>query len=177
MNKRTKNIGSLLLILWVLVAFARPIKAQEQVYLFPDKSYAVSGDIVWFNLAIFNGNEEEMSGVVYVQPYNFENNHISEVSILCKDGIGTGFFPVPDLLSTGTYVLGVLSFIQKNDNNAIINQSRRFSVYNVFERKNPYTIQLMMNFTRVGVGKKILSLSKLLVKDILIPMLTYDFTF
>ncbi len=132
MNRMSQNIGSLVLILWILVAFEFPIKAQEQIQLFPDRSIAVSGDTIWFSLIIFNSNAGEMSGVVHVQLDNLKDKHISKVSVLCNGGIGKGYIPVPDSLSTGVYVLKAFSFIQKSDESAVVNQ-KLITVYNRFE--------------------------------------------
>ncbi len=132
MNKGTENIGSWLLVLFLLMAFTLPVKAEEQIHLFPDRNSAVSGDTIWFSLIIFSENVNEMSNVVHVQLDNLENNHISKVSVLCSGGTGTGYIPVPDSLSTGVYVLRAFSNIQKSDKSAVINQ-KFITVYNRFE--------------------------------------------
>ena len=150
MNKQIENIGLWLLVLWLLMVFAQPVKAEEQIYFFPDRSSVVSGDTIWFSLVIFNANENEneMSNVVHVQLDNLENNHISKVSVLCEEGTGTGYIPVPDSLSTGVYALRAFSFIQRNDNSAIINQ-KLVTVYNRFEEEF-----FKMDMPEMNNGKK-----------------------
>ena len=57
------------------------VKAQEQIHLFPDKSFAVSGDTVWFTIFIYNEESNDHSEVVHVQLDDLSNNHISKVSV------------------------------------------------------------------------------------------------
>lgn len=116
----------------LLIVYSLSSKANEQIYLFPDRSSAVSGDTIWFSITVFNGDTEDMSNVVHVQLDDLENNHISKVSVLCNEGVGKGYIPVPDSLSSGVYALRAFSFIQKNLPNSKINQ-RLITVYNRFE--------------------------------------------
>ncbi len=134
MNKEIRHNTFVLLGFLFLIIFAEQAKAQEQIYLFPDRNTAVSGDTIWFNVAIFNEDTEQISNVVHVQLDNLENNHISNVSIYCSEGKGAGYIPVPDSLSTGIYVLRAFSFIQKSVANTQVNQ-RFISVYNRFEKE------------------------------------------
>ncbi|QGY45185.1 hypothetical protein GM418_16345 [Maribellus comscasis] len=134
MNKTTGNkISGLLGILFLLI-FIFPARGEEQIYLFPDRSSAVSGDTIWFGINIFSKEQGEMSNVVHVQLDDLENNHISKVSVLCDKGTGEGYIPVPDSLSTGVYVLRAFSFIQNSNADSKLNQ-RFVKVYNRFEEE------------------------------------------
>ena len=132
MNKKTGHRILTLSLFLLLIVFSLSTKAEEQIYLFPDRNATVSGDTIWFSVAVFNGKTEEMSNVVHVQLDDLENNHVSKVSLLCKDGAGTGYIPVPDSLSSGVYVLRAFSFIQKSSPDSKVNQ-RLITVYNRFE--------------------------------------------
>jgi hypothetical protein len=114
------------------IAFGSPVKAEEDIHLFPDRSSAVSGDTVWFSVVVFNGHPEETSNVVHVQLDNLKNEHIATVSVLCDGGTGTGYMAVPDTLSTGVYVLRPFSFAQKSNAGVSVNQ-RLLMVYNRFD--------------------------------------------
>ncbi|MCG6186048.1 hypothetical protein [Maribellus maritimus] len=134
MNEKFGNISLYLSSILLLIVLTIPTKAQEQIYLFPDRSLAVSGDTIWFSISVFNSEQEEMSNVVHVQLDNMENTHISKVSVLCDNGTGTGYIPVPDSLSSGIYALRAFSLIQNSNYESEVNQ-RFVTVYNRFEEE------------------------------------------
>ena len=139
MNKKYINIISGLLILLLTVQFCEGVKAQEQIHLFPDKSYAVSGDTIWFHIFIYGLRQDSISQVVHVQLDDINENHILKVSVLCHGAFGEGYIPVPDSLSTGVYLLNPFSLVEKNSKSAVINQ-KYINVYNRFD-ENITTIQ------------------------------------
>ncbi len=118
----------------IILLFALSVNefALGQVQLFPDRSSCVSGDTIWFNAIIINNGPEQSGNVVHVQLDNTSGNHITQVSVLCENNLGQGYLPIPDSLSTGTYILKAFS-LGKQENN-IINQ-RILIVYNRFENK------------------------------------------
>ena len=130
MNRLHLNIAFYPLLLLLLIS--NGVKAQEQIHLLPDRSYAVSGDTLWFSVFIFAENNSDKSQVVHVQLDDQEKNHILKVSVLCNGGFGEGYLPIPDSLSTGIYVLNPFSLLQKNSEKAIINQ-KFINVYNRFD--------------------------------------------
>ncbi len=120
----------LILLAWLIKGKAG---AQENIHLFPDRNFAVSGDTVWFHIFIYSENEGEKSGVVHVQLDNLAGNHISKVSVLCNGSSGTGYIQIPDSLSTGVYSLTPFSLAQKNGGNRGHLNQRLITVYNRFE--------------------------------------------
>ena len=137
-KSKGKCIPSFLVFL-LLFIINGVIKAQEQVHLFPDCSFAVSGDTVWFNVFILNGDSDNVSNVVHVQLDDTGNRHISKVSVTCTGNRGEGYIQIPDSLSTGVYVIKAFLLVQKNTGAANINQ-RLITVYNRFDDEL-YTIQ------------------------------------
>ena len=131
MNKIKRNIIPCLLFSVLALQFSGGVEAQEQIHLFPDKSYAVSGDTIWFGVFIYTEGQGDTSRVVHVQLDNASGNHILKVSVLCHGAFGEGYIPVPDSLSTGIYTLSPFSLVQKNSGTAIINQTF-INVYNRF---------------------------------------------
>ena len=131
MTRKKYYIAHLLILLFIL-AFAEDTKAQCRVQLFPDRSFCVSGDTLWFRTIIIPDHTNTGSNVVHVQLDNTGNRHITKVSVLCKDNRGQGYLPVPDSLSTGIYLLKAFSHDLKGNNQAPVYQ-RLLTVYNRFD--------------------------------------------
>ncbi len=139
MNRVNLNIIPILFLL-LFIKFNEEVIAQEQIHLFPDKSYAISGDTIWFNVFIYSENQVDLSQIVHVQLDDSENNHILKVTVLCEGSFGKGYIPVPDSLSTGIYELIPFSLVQKNSQSGSINQ-RFINIYNRFD-ENINTIKV-----------------------------------
>jgi len=134
MNRRKINIVPYV-ILFILILFVNgKMRAQEIIHLFPDRSFAVSGDTVWFSIFIYSDDSNETSEVVHVQLDDLANNHVSKVSILCSGKTGEGYIHIPDSLSTGIYVLKPFSLVQKISGKGVINQ-KLITVYNRFDNE------------------------------------------
>ena len=130
-----RNIISyhILLMLTLFSVFnTRLVKAQNEVHIFPDRSYCVSGDTLWFSTLIISENQKKTSNVVHVQLDNSNNRHITKVSVLCNENQGQGYIPIPDSLSTGTYFLKAFISGSINKEKVTINQ-RLLTVYNRFD--------------------------------------------
>lgn len=131
-KRRPTTILALLFLLLVVFA-GQSVQAQETVHLFPDRSFAVSGDTVWFFVVVHSENPEKSSGVVHVQLDNLANNHITQVSVKCDGNTGKGYIYIPDSLSTGTYLLRPFSLLQKNSGREDVHQ-KLLTVYNRFDK-------------------------------------------
>jgi len=130
MSSARKNIIFLFISLLFILTSGKNSFAQRQVHLFPDRNFCVSGDTLWFNTVIFPGDDTKTGNVVHVQLDDLKNQHITKVSVACKNNKGHGFLPVPDSLSSGIYVLK--SFILAE--NITITNQRLIAVYNRFDR-------------------------------------------
>ncbi len=126
------NIIFYLLFLLFTISLGGTVKAQERVHLFPDKSFAVSGDTLWFSIFIYAENQAEMSQVVHVQLNDLDKNPILKVSVLCKGNFGEGYLVVPDSLSSGLYSLNPFTLVKQNSESSEINQ-KFLNVYNRFD--------------------------------------------
>ncbi len=128
MNKKYSAI--LLLFVFAMVLTAT---AQEKVFLIPDRTSCVSGDTVWFTTTVFDGTRENVAGnVVHVQLDKLDGKHITRVNIVSNEITGHGFLPVPDSLSSGTYVLKAFTNVQMAHTSAVVHQ-RLLTVYNRFD--------------------------------------------
>jgi hypothetical protein len=131
MNKLDRYIITKLLFLFFAILAFNSVKAQEQIHLFPDKSFAVSGDTIWFQIFIYGEPQGEISQVIHVQLDGLENKHILKVSVLCQGAFGEGYISVPDSLASGVYKLSAFSLQQNNSSSAVVNQ-KFIHVYNRF---------------------------------------------
>lgn len=125
----------ILLFLTLFASFSAEIaNAQTEVHVFPDRSSCVSGDTIWFSTLIIPEKGVKTGNVVHVQLDNSGNRHITKVSVLCNENQGQGYIPIPDSLSTGTYLLKAFISGSKNKDLVIINQ-RLLTVYNRFDEE------------------------------------------
>ena len=134
MIRRKINTVPYLMLFMILLFVNGKVKAQESIHLFPDRSFAVSGDTVWFSIFIYSDGLNETSEVIHVQLDDLANNHISKVSVLCKGKEGEGYIHIPDSLSTGVYVLRPFSLVQKNNGEGTIKQ-KLITIYNRFDNE------------------------------------------
>jgi len=88
----------------------------QGLYLLTDRSWAVSGDTVWFKVIAVNPAEER-GNVVHVQLENLQNEPVNRVMVVTVNGLGEGFIPVPDSLRTGTYWLYAYTSSMRNSGN------------------------------------------------------------
>lgn len=89
-------------LLAVNMALAGP--AGRHLFLLADRSWALSGDTVWFTLADAN-QDVSLGNVVHVRLENHLSEPVSEIMVITKEGTGDGYMPVPDSLQTGIYWL------------------------------------------------------------------------
>lgn len=88
----------------------------QGLYLLSDRSWAISGDTVWFKVIAANPAGER-GNVVHVQLESLQNEPVSRVMIVVVNGLGEGFIPVPDSLRTGTYWLYAYTSSMRNSEN------------------------------------------------------------
>lgn len=126
------------LIYWLLMSFLIRIGSAladqpEAVgyYLFADRSWALSGDTVWFKLAAID-NTSDRGNVVHVQLENQFNEPVGRVMVVTQNGRGEGYLPVPDSLRTGTYWLYAYTSLMRNSGSAIV-PARLLTVYHRFD--------------------------------------------
>ena len=90
---------------------------REDVYLHTDRDEYIAGEDVWLNAYLFDrmGSKlSEGSDVIYTELLNSENQPVVQKKIGVEKGIGSGFFVLPDTLSTGVYVLRAYTSWMKN---------------------------------------------------------------
>jgi hypothetical protein len=118
----------------VLLLFYTAIEAQDNVYLFPDRTSCVSGDKVWFSAYVANEESDNSGTVIHVQLDNLNNNHITTVSVICKKNSAEGYLYIPDSLSTGIYAIKAFTNTERNHPQAVICQ-KLLAVYNRFDNE------------------------------------------
>jgi hypothetical protein len=110
---------------WAVEAFP----GKPGIYLFTDRSWAISGDTVWFK--ILNTSPADIGGnVVHVQLENMFNEPVNKVMVVISGEKGEGYLQVPDSLGSGVYWLRASVNTMKNAGVII---SRLITVYHRFE--------------------------------------------
>jgi hypothetical protein len=89
----------------------------RRLFLFADRSWALSGDTVWFTVADA-WQDESRGNVVHVRLENHLSEPVSEIMVITKEGAGDGYMPVPDSLQTGIYWLRAYSSAKVNDSSS-----------------------------------------------------------
>lgn len=101
------------------------------LYLLTDRSWAISGDTIWFKISTANFSEES-GNVVHVQLENLRNEPVNRIMVITANGLGEGFIPVPDSLSTGTYWLYAYTSSMRNSAN-VTAPAKLVTVYHRFD--------------------------------------------
>jgi hypothetical protein len=127
------RIFFLLFLMSALAAWPKTGKADSRLFLFADREFCVSGDTVWFKVAVKNG-EAQKSNVVHIQLTNSENRLISEVITKSEEDWAEGFLPVPDSLSSGVYFLSAFLYEQLTVAGFPVTKKTLF-VYNRFQKE------------------------------------------
>lgn len=104
-----KQLFFLLFTVIVNLGYSQTDTTGSSLYLFANRDYCVSGDTIWFKVAIKN-EEEQKSNVVHVQLTNHQNRLISEVIKKSENNWAEGFLHVPDSLSSGVYFLSAFLY-------------------------------------------------------------------
>lgn len=108
------------------------VGAQEQIHLFPDRTFCVSGDTVWFSAVISGNGTDNTNNIIHIQLDDLGNNHITKASVASDKNSASGYLVVPDSLSTGIYALKAFSNIQKKNPSSVF-FTRLLVVYNRFD--------------------------------------------
>ncbi|NOR75434.1 MAG: hypothetical protein GQ525_09785 [Draconibacterium sp.] len=106
---------------------------QEELTLFTDRDFCISGDTLWFKVWLPNSMQQK-GNVVRIQLYGKSNNLISSVIKMAANGWADGFINVPDSLSTGQYFVTAYINSQRNLSDIAI-KSKSLLVYNRFEER------------------------------------------
>lgn len=131
------RLGRCGIILWItgmlLVALSKPVIADsENSVLFTDRTWALSGDTIWFRVS-WTGDSNMMGNVLHVQLENLENEVVTGVMVMIDQGKGAGYISVPDSLATGSYWLrGYSGFMRNGDSATTL--SRLITVFHRFDR-------------------------------------------
>ena len=90
---------------------------REEIFVATDRDIYISGEDVWFNIWLFNRQEETLSGnskIAYVEILNPFNRPVVQKRIGLDSGTGSGRFILPDTLSPGVYILRAYTNWMKN---------------------------------------------------------------
>jgi hypothetical protein len=89
----------------------------EKIYLQTDKSFYISGEILWFKSYVVDATRNKFfsqSKVAYVEVLNRESKPVVQGKILIQNGIGSGSFFIPLSLPTGCYKIRAYTNWMKN---------------------------------------------------------------
>jgi hypothetical protein len=90
---------------------------QEKIYLHSDKSFYVSGEIVWFKIYTLAAGPDsllDISKVAYVEIIGKDQKPVLQAKISLKQGLGSGSFYLPFSLASGNYKLRAYTNFMKN---------------------------------------------------------------
>jgi hypothetical protein len=93
------------------------IESKEKIYIQTDKSFYISGEILWFKSYVVDASRNRifsLSKVAYVEVLNRDSKPILQGKILLQKGIGSGSFFIPLSLPTGTYKIRAYTNWMKN---------------------------------------------------------------
>ncbi len=76
----------------------------RNIFILPDRSWAISGDTIWFLISTAAENQRE-GNVVHVQLETSGNELIARTMVLIDQGMARGHLVVPNALATGGYWL------------------------------------------------------------------------
>ena len=112
---------------------------QEKVFVHTDKSFYVSGEIIWFkiyNVDAASDNLLDISKVAYVEIINKDQKPILQTKISLNKGLGSGSFYLPFSIASGNYIFRAYTSWMKNfsadfffeKNITIINTTKKFGL-------------------------------------------------
>jgi hypothetical protein len=92
-------------------------ESKEKIYLQTDKSFYISGEILWFKSYVVDASRNRffsLSKVAYVEVLNRESKPVIQGKILLQKGTGSGSFFIPLSLPTGAYKIRAYTNWMKN---------------------------------------------------------------
>ena len=92
-------------------------ESREKIYLQTDKSFYISGEILWFKSYVVDALKNRffsLSKVAYVEVLNRESKPVLQGKILLQKGTGSGSFFIPLSLPTGSYKIRAYTNWMKN---------------------------------------------------------------
>lgn len=131
LNQHMKILGQLIVILFLGAPYARAqnngaieqsLAAYQQnnfvekLYVHTDKSFYVTGELLWFKAYVVNSANKplDISKVAYVDVLDGSNNAVMQGKIGLSSGSGNGSFYIPLSLPNGTYRLRAYTNWMKN---------------------------------------------------------------
>lgn len=131
MNMVVRNqILGLLFSLLFFTGFAQTGNNRSGLFLFTDRDFCVSGDTIWFKVALKNG--ESKSNVLHVQLSDANNHTIASVKKKCTENWAEGYIQVPDSLNSGVCFLSVFLYEHLSEPGLQVEKKSLF-VYNRFQ--------------------------------------------
>ncbi|WP_100615515.1 hypothetical protein [Confluentibacter citreus] len=89
----------------------------EKIYLQLDREIYTTGSTIWFKSIVtksIDNTPTDLSGVLYVELINAEKNIIEKKLIKLNEGIGDGYFDLPETLPAGNYIIRAYTEWNKN---------------------------------------------------------------
>ena len=90
---------------------------QEKLFVHTDKSFYVTGEIIWFKVYNVDGNFNRplnISKVAYIEVLNKDQKPVLQAKVALKDAHGNGSFFIPVSLLSGNYKLRAYTSWMKN---------------------------------------------------------------
>jgi hypothetical protein len=92
-------------------------KPKEDIILNTDRDRYIAGEQIWFSIATIdsdNGTISSLSSLAYVELLNPWNQAVIQSRFSLTEGLGKGYFQLPDSLSSGKYTVRAYTNHMKN---------------------------------------------------------------
>ncbi len=133
MNSLNKITIRILLFILLFNSYPWNGLSQENLVVYTDRDFCVSGDTLWFKIYLA-GNNEQRGNIVRVQLETATKNLISVIAKKAKNNWADGYFHIPDSLSTGHCFITAFLNGQRNDGDLQV-YSKSILIYNRFENR------------------------------------------
>jgi hypothetical protein len=90
---------------------------QEKIFVHPDRTAYISGELIWFKVYCVDASlhkNSDVSKVAYIEVIDKSNEAVLQTKVELKNGTGSGSLFIPALFSSGNFVLRAYTNWMKN---------------------------------------------------------------
>jgi hypothetical protein len=109
---------------------------QEKLFVHTDRSYYLTGEVIWFRFYYVDGSFHrplDVSKVAYLEVLDKDQKAVLQTKVALHDGKGAGSLLLPTSLSSGEYVLRAYTHWMKNMSSAFLFE-KAITIVNPFRK-------------------------------------------
>lgn len=98
----------------------------EEIYVHTDKSFYVSGEVLWFKIYVLNAASRKLQPVshtAYVELIGKGNQAVLQAKVRIDSGTGSGSFYLPASLESGNFVMRAYTAWMKNNPESVFEKA------------------------------------------------------